>query len=263
MSTLVTHLRKVSRKKLLFFWILSKLLTHSFMPLRLDWCDFDMFKTITQNLLMLLLLVMLTFKIMLTIAWLQLTAWQQLARFGKSSTPAFQHLSTVLIFLSTLGTSLSKLVSLFFCVVTMSRALNPWVLCAFYNASSLTYSCQSSFLLECPLSGHFAHDSARWFPQFTVFTEQKVKSIVCVWGEEREKEKEKKNNLNAHPGAVPLVRLQLFLEAELAHFLLLDFLSFQLRLLYFLVALLLQFHHRRHFHNRFRFPFGVLSLKHQ
>ena len=192
MSTLVTHFRKVSRKKLLFFWILSKLLTHSFMPLRLDWCDFDMFKTITQNLLMLLLLVMLTFKIMLTIAWLQLTAWQQLARFGKSSTPAFQHLSTVLIFLSTLGTSLSKLVSLFFCVVTMSRALNPWVLCAFYNVSSLTYSCQSSFLLECPLSGHFAHDSARWFPQFTVFTKQKVMSIVCVWGEEREKEKEKK-----------------------------------------------------------------------
>ena len=60
-------------------------------------------------------------------------------------------------------------------------------------------------------------------------------SIVCVWGEEREKEKEK-NNLNAHPGALPLVRLQLFLEAELAHFLPLDFLSFQLRLLYFLVA---------------------------
>ena len=84
-------------------------------------------KVSLQNLLMLSPLLIL--RRVFTIGWWQLTAWQQLGMFGNNLSTAFQLSPTLSnIFRQNFGIACC---GLFVSCLGRSRALNPWVCCAF------------------------------------------------------------------------------------------------------------------------------------
>ena len=84
-------------------------------------------KVSLQNLMMLSPLLIL--RRVFTIGWWQLTAWQQLGMFGNNLSTAFQLSPTLSnIFRQNFGIACC---GLFVSWLGRSRALNPWICCAF------------------------------------------------------------------------------------------------------------------------------------